>query len=248
MRTGALVIVPLAAAASAHAGLITSLPTSNFTISCSGTSTGAPGESSDVAAPIQSGGCSGGADPIAGSAGQIGGVSLWLSNGGVDLGSGTGSITMSVRGPGPAIPLGTVIPLSWGFDMETAEVGSQTDPVWTLAYTLADMTTNTQLAFGSFGGNNSGPVFGSGSLTTTAASSYGDTLALKVQFTELGDPKAGFDVIVQIPEFKSFDVDPLMGVPEPSSIGLLGAGLAWLSWQWRKCRQSRLSPFNAPVH
>jgi hypothetical protein len=224
-RTAALVIVPLASAVSAHAIPVVNLPTGNY--SCSYTITGGTG-----------GTCSGGATTNPGSPGQIGGTSFFLS-GDLNLGSSGGSIIMNVRGPvAAAIPVGTVIPVSWDFGMNPQQ--QQFDPPWSLTYSLGDTTTAAMLATGMFSGNSSGEITGNGSLTTTAASSSGNTLALRINFTESGDAEGGVNVIVSIPEALSIDVNPFStnAVPEPSTLGLFGAGLAWLGYRLRKRRNT----------
>jgi hypothetical protein len=222
-RSAALVIAPLAAAVSAHAGSI-NLPTGNYT--CSYTVDGASGGG---------GNCSGGAYTLAGSGSQIGGTRFYLS-GGLDLGSSGGSILMTASGTvGQALASGTVIPVAWDF-----ELTALTDPPWTLTYTLGDITTSTILATGEFSGNNSGTVTNTGMLTTTAASSSGDNIGLKVLLTEAGDPEGGVDVQVEIPHNGSLDFNPIgnSSVPEPSTLGLLGSGLAGLGYLWRKRRKA----------
>jgi hypothetical protein len=96
------------------------------------------------------------------------------------------------------------------------------------------------LGTGTFSGNNSGTVTGSGSFTTTAGSSAGNSLSLRINFTESGDAEGGVNVIVSIPEGTSIDVLPFntSGVPEPSTLGLLGAGLAWLGYRFRNRRNT----------
>lgn len=220
-RGAALAIVPLAAVVTAHAAPILNLPTAHYT--CSYTFN-----------PSGSGTCSGGANAITGSPGQIGGTALFLS-GDLNLGSSGGSITMMVGGPvAGGIASGTVIPVSWDFDLNA----QQSDPPWTLTYTLADTSTSTTLGTDTFSGNNSGEVTGSGSFTTTEASSAGNTLSLRIVLTESGDAEGGANVLVSIPEGTSIDVNPIgnSSVPEPASFGLLGSGLAWLGYRLRKRR------------
>ena len=221
-----MVIVPLIMAASAPASTL-GLPAANYT--CSYTM-----DNGDGGGP-----CSGGATVLTGS-GAMNGVGLWLAAGGLDLGDLTGSITMSTHGPGPALSSGTVLPLSWGFDFSIADDdGAGLDPAWQLTFTLADVTGQTILASASFSGNNSGPVFGSGSLTTLASSNAGDNIALRAELVEQGDPDGGYDVQVQIPESGTFDLGPVQpsSVPEPSTMALFGVGLAWLGW--RHARRGR---------
>jgi hypothetical protein len=221
-RSAVLVIAPLAAAVSAHAGPV--LPTGNYT--CSYTVNGTSGGG---------GSCSGGAYTLAGSASQIGGTRFYLT-GELDLGSDGGSILMTVSGTlGAGIASGTPIPVAWDFDLDAI-----TDPAWTLTYTLGDITTSTVLATGTFSGNNSGTVTNTGTLTTTAASSSGDDIGLRVLLSEAGDPEGGVDVGVEIPHNGSLDIGPIgaSSVPEPASFGLLGSGLAWLGYLWRKRRNA----------
>jgi hypothetical protein len=218
-RSAALAIVPLASVVSAHASpIVKNLPTGNY--SCSYTVN-----------PSGGGTCSGGATQIPGSLSQVGGTALFLS-GELDLGSSGGSIVMSVSGPvAAAIASGTSIPVSWDFDLDAI-----TDPPWSLTYSLGDITTSTMLGTATFSGNNSGEVTNNGFLTTTAASAVGNVLSLRITLSEQGDPEGGVDVGVSIPGGTSNDANPFStnAVPEPSTLGLFGAGFAWLAYRWRK--------------
>ena len=46
-------------------------------------------------------------------------------------------------------------------------------------------------------------------------------------------------VDVTVPEGLSVDLGPVgTGTPEPASLGLMGSGLAWLGYLWRKRRKA----------
>ena len=155
-----------------------------------------------------------------------------MTNGGLNLGDTAGAIDMSTQGSGPALSAGTVIPVSWGIDFSISG-----DPAWQLSFTLADLSTRTILATNTFSGNNGGAFFGNESIITNASSNAGDTLNLAMKLVEQGDSEGGLNVTVQIPESGSVDVGPVSFSPEPATIGIAGAGLAFLWWR-RKVRRA----------
>jgi len=215
------VVAPLIVAGAAHATTL-ALPAGNY--SCSYTA---------VSLSIAGSPCNGGSTALT-NAGNPAGVGFWLAQGGLDLGYMAGSIIMDAYGHEPALSAGTVIPVSWVFDFALADGGGPGDPPWQLTYTIDDVTTDTILAQQSFSGVDFGLVTGNGLLTTTASSNPGNLLDVRVKLVELGDPEAGYDLQVRIPEYHTIDVG---AVPEPATFGLAAAGLAWLGWRARRRRR-----------
>ena len=234
-RTAALVIVPLAAAVSAHAGPA-GLPTTGLACTYSVNSTSGTGNS-----------CMSGAGVSTLSGAGINGLSFSLinpssgSSGWYDLGTDGGAVMMGTRGVvGVAIPSGTTIPVSYDFEYDLI---NEVDPTWQLKYILKDFTTGQILGTapfsGTFGTSGAG-IFeftGSGSLVTSNGSSATDIIGAAFLLVN-GSTGGTYDVSVMIPGDTSIDLDSftVSGVPEPASFGLLGAGLVALG-MWRKRRK-----------
>jgi hypothetical protein len=219
-RTAALVIVPLAAAVSAHAGSVT-LPTSNFSCSV---------DSNDGFSNCTSGGA--GVSQTSG-----GGVSFYLSSGGAFL-AGDGTVTEGSSGSvAGAIAAGSLIPYSIdiGFGYFTL------DPNYSLEIEVRDLTTHVNLVDSTFSGSytSGSSIDQSGSFTTLASSSAGDDLRVEYILTLSNVPGNG-RTTVTVPQGESVDLGPVSNAtaPEPASVGLMGGGLAWLAYQWRKRRKS----------
>lgn len=208
-RAGALVVMPLAAVASAHASVI--LPTSNFTCSATGDSA-----------------CSGGASPFSNT-----GVSFWLSSGGYSF-AGAGSITMTTSGP-VASPIGAGVSIPYSFNIMIF-VGSTPETDWSVEYEILDVTSETtvfeQTLTGTTGSFKT-TISGSGNLSTVAGTSAGDQLVVGVVFSESASNQF---TDIWIPEGTSIDLGPTGSatISEPATMGLLGGGLAWLGFQRRK--------------
>jgi hypothetical protein len=216
-RTAALVIVPLAAAVSAHAGAV--LPNGNFQCSYS------PNDNSG-------GNCAGGVNAAGGA------LSFYLSSGGVALQGGGTLMEHSNGSVATAITEGSSIPYSYEIGLFLEE----TDPSYALEIQIKDTTTSTMLVDSTFTGTfglGSTPVTGSGTFTALGSSNSGDNIVVGYLLTLAGVPGNGL-VTVTVPEGTSVDLGPVgnAGVPEPASVGLMGGGLAALGYLWRKRRKA----------
>ncbi len=224
---GALVVLTLAAAVPATAGQIV-LPTSNLNCIILDANNPAPG-----------GFCSSGSAAVT----QLGAGGLEFSPSGLSL-AGSGSFTMSTAGAvSQAIPAGTTI--SYNYDFFLQETLS--DPSWSLTLAIADegatpgpgtLIGATSAITGSYDTTNR-EFSGSGTFTTNVATNANDILevyfGLQVSgFTAGGNPFT----FIQIPASGSIDFLPPTATPEPSSVGLVCAGLGWLGWKLRRRRAS----------
>jgi hypothetical protein len=215
-RTTALVIVPLAAAVSAHAGSI-ALPNSG---SASCTILGGDSGSS----------CTGGDASInPAPANGVQGLSFFTSGGqSFFLSSGSATLMLSDSGTlsGGSILAGTVIPLMWDFTLSSTS-GSITS--WIVGFDLGSTFGDGDLGSNTFSGSGVGEFTGSGSLTiasggiASGASVFESVLiSMSVSsFTLLG---------VNVPPDASLDFGnaSTSAVPEPASLGMIGAGLVFL--------------------
>lgn len=230
-RTTALVIMPLAAASSGALQAVTIvgpvLPTGNFVCSAtdSGTETSCPGTSSDA--------------PLALGGNGITGVKLFTSGGLTFLGGGSGGTAiLNLQSSGPVFGggIGTNVSIPLAFDFVLATTGATSVSSWQLNYALSDATTITQLALGSFSGGGIGTFISppGSSMITDASSKNGDTLEVSAQLT-VNWSTSGGSLTATVPA-NSFDVN---ATPEPASLGLIGSGLALLSWRLVRDRKRR---------
>jgi hypothetical protein len=223
-RTTALVIVPLAAAVSAHAGSI-ALPSGSPTCSNNVDSSCSAGDSQE---------------PDLGSGVQ--GLSFFTSGGFTQnlIAGGSGStipinMTLGDSGTvGGTIAAGTVIPVAWNFNM-TPISGSGTITSWTLTFNLGSTAGGSQ--YGSAETSGSSPIGSAGStiiggpipldITTTIPGST--TLFESVELSMEVD-NTNFGVQVTVPENTTWDFQSVAATtaPEPASLGFIGAGLAFL--------------------
>jgi hypothetical protein len=222
-RTTALVVVPLAAVAIAHAGAGVSgpvLPAGNP--ACSMTDNGNP-------AAV----CSGGAFNLS-SLGPNGlsGVSLFTYNGVNFSSGGTAQLILSATGRlnGGGIPADFTIPLEYAFDLQFQNGGSgATVSSWTLDFQLLDGRSiigdsgtidNTTIDNDEI--NNGGQFFtANSSMTTTSGATLGDTLTEMVTLDVVWSPGDSDHLIVSVPEAKSFDYQGTNGItstPEPGTM------------------------------
>jgi hypothetical protein len=222
-RTAALVIVPLAGAAHAYAVPTHTLPTGNFACSQQGTgSNNCLDDSDDSQLPTVN---------------QLAGVSFFNANGqdwNIAVSSGSSAtLTLSANGTlGTALPTGTVIPVSYDFTLATTGVSIVS---WSLAYDLG--TSVGSSTFGSYtanGGAGGGTFSNStGSITTSGTVSASTTLFETVILTVVPNENTGA-IIITAP----FDIGSQGSVPEPATVGTLGAGFGFLAWLYRRRKQS----------
>lgn len=230
-RTTALVIVPLAAAVSAHAGSI-ALPASGgptCTLNVSGTCFASDSPETDLGSGVQ-------------------GLSFFTSGGFTQniFSSGTGitiSMTMADSGVlGGTIAPGTLIPVDWDFNM-TPLSGSGTINSWSLVFELGSV----------LGGNNFGSVGTSGgSIGSSGSTIIGGPINLAVASGGIASGATLFETVVlsmnvttslgvqvTVPNLSTWDFGSTAAsaVPEPATTGLIGAGLAFFGALLRRRRK-----------
>lgn len=223
-RTTALVIMPLAAAVSAQAGSI-SLPTTGASCTVAGGDSGSSCKGGDALVNP---------DPGVG----VRGLSFFTSGGqSFFLSSGSATLILSDHGTltGGSIAAGTVIPLKWDFTLSSSS-GSITS--WIIGFDLGSSFTNGDYGSNTFSGSGTGHFTGSGSLTIAsggiaAGASVFESGLISISvssFTQLG---------VNVPPDASLDFGNSVtsSVPEPASVGMIGAGLAFLGALVRRRRK-----------
>jgi hypothetical protein len=222
-KTG-LLILPLAAATVSHAGTL------------GGPTLPSGGASCALTDSASSGSCAGGAfnfGPL--GPGGLVGVSLFTS-GSVSFGNGdTATLILSATGPlfGGSIPTGTVIPLSYDFDLDftNGEAGA-TVSGWTLDFKLydgADLIGDS----GKIAGVPDDPEVGQNffdntpTMTTSSPALVTDILTEQVTLQVSWSPGDVSNLTIDVPVASSFDYNDtdLASVPEPGTLGLTGSVL-----------------------
>jgi len=223
-RTTALVIVPLAAAVTARGGAIA-----------------IPGGNPSCTTNIPSGSCASIDTQLADLGSGIEGLSLFLSGGGeqgfqvFSSGSSTLLVTLLDFGTvsGGSIPAGTMIPLGYSFTAAMLSGGSIGS--WSVTFELGLSPGGSDYGQAIESGSGSGTFSGGGVLDVSPTIASGSTLYETAQLN-LTVNGPGF-VEVTIPGDGSFDFDSVPSVPEPGSVGLIGAGLAFLGALLRRSRR-----------
>jgi PEP-CTERM motif len=232
-RTTALVIVPLAAAVSAHAGSIALPESGNPTCSVSGAS----------------GSCFSGDAQLADLGSGIQGLSFFTSGGSTQtlfmFTSGASlpvNMTMGDSGIlGGTIVAGTLIPVSWDFNM-TPLSGSGTIDSWILTFGLGSSAGATNFGSASTSGGSigsSGSTINGGPINLQVLSDLasGSTLFESVSLTMDVTTNLGVQVTVFNATSWDFNSVAAASVPEPATTGLIGAGLAFFGALLRRRRK-----------
>jgi hypothetical protein len=219
-RTTALVIMPLAAAASARAGTV-SLPTGNF--SC------------ETASTAQGGGepCSGGDVQLTDPGNGLAGLKMYTSGAQLLVISGSsGSLDLTASGVvtgSSGSSFSGSVPVSYDFTLGLPSGGEIES--WFLNIYIN--------GYGLFGasGSGSGTFTGSGSIALSGSLVVGASVGEQVYLQVQGSPDA-YQVSFDVPP-DSVDYNPSASVaaPEPASLGLIGTGLAFLSGFLRRRRR-----------
>jgi PEP-CTERM motif-containing protein len=228
VRTGALVIVPLAAAVQLHATPSTTLPTGSPT--CTQVIRGTTSSPCGDATPdtVEATGLPGAVLTGVQFSFQAGENTLAGPSGG--SWNSTWTVTFSTGGSlsGP-LTSGEIIPLNYTMNLSDDGTG------WNLQFELGTSGNPAQYGSQTFSGSQSG----SGSLTgANPGVNDGSPLVETVLPSITGIPT---DFIDDTPFFQlfspEFDFGPLQA-PEPASVGLFASGLAFLGWMFR--RRSRV--------
>jgi hypothetical protein len=219
-RTAALVIVPLAAAATAHATTAFIMPTGNFACSADGD---ASSNCSDV---VQVNGPFAAANGFEGMSfsNQLGqDVSIGVSSG------GAATLQMSAGGS-TSETLDQDVPVGWNFTL--ADTGTVVITGWSLTFklgssagnsTYGSLTTTGGAATGTFTGSNTIPV------SIDSSGTIFETVVLTVTDTGTGNVNITFPFYVGSQGW---------AVPEPATVGTLGAGLGFLAWLYRRRKRA----------
>jgi hypothetical protein len=231
-RTTALVIVPLAAAVSAHAGAIVAsgavLPTSNLTCTrVDGFGTGGC-TMNDLQQTSQSG---------------ITGLSFYTGTGavGFNLSGSSTAIQLKVGAGGPLSGnLTQNDPVAFSFNFNLQSGGSVSS--WSILMAFGNAFGDS--SYGSFGASGSGgsgsfiPESGSGTLVIpsggiASGSTFWETTTINATIS------GGINLQINVPGGATFDYNSAAAssVPEPGSVGLLGSGLAFLGYLFRRRRR-----------
>jgi hypothetical protein len=224
-RTAALVIAPLAAAASAHANNSFGMPITNLACSTVGSGDGTcSSNSGDSQLPLVHG---------------IAGVSFFNAadqNWTIDVSSGSSAVlTLSANGmPATVLPEGAVVPVSYDFTLATS--GGVSIESWSLVYDLGTSLGNAAQGSYTATGGAGGGTFSSdtGTITTTTPTTPGATLFETVILTVVPNESTGA-VVITAP----FDIGSQgSATPEPATLGTLGTGFGLLAWLYRRRKRA----------
>lgn len=231
VRTTALVIVPLAAAVSAHGGAV--LPTSNLTCT--------------TIDAFGSGTCTMG-DSQQGSQSGITGVSFFTTSGGgpvgFNLSGGSTNITLKVGAGGNLsgdLMQNDSVGFSFNFNLQSGGSVSAWAITLALGNSLNDFSYGTFFASGSGGSGSFIPESGSGTIVipsggVASGSLFWETVTLSATIS------GGSFLQINIPGGATIDYNSAAavqsGVPEPASMGLIGSGLAFLGYLFRRRRKA----------
>lgn len=227
-RTGALLVLPLAAAVqqaqAVQVGPSINLPTGN--LSCN----------------TQSGACVSGGDLQLGTRDGIEGVGFFddfptdfSGNSYVDFGS-SGILTSTGSGGLTALPAGSILTSSYDFNIGNVS-GSGSD-TWSLSYQIFDSTTlHTVVSDSSASGSGTGSFSASFTDQLASAMTVGDTLSITADLNLTASSGSIFSVT--IPSGLTLDVgQDVSTTPEPSTLSFGALALA-LAGIWRGLRRKR---------